>query len=303
MICFGGMEQDKQSSSYTTYFRQYDPRIARWKSTDPVTQPWQSPYTAFDNNPILYVDPMGDVSWCGIGTVFSGLASFAGNMALRALPTLGLNIALNNFLPNATHTGNNSGRFLGADGNVGGGGESLKAGDSFVGNDGKTYTFSFDEFEVVDSKPVYTHPLPKLGPGLGSVDFFDIPFIYLEAFVGEALYSIGASESTVKYATYSIVLMSFIKGKPIATTKAAAKGVKKTLPALDATGKVHGTLPKVKDFGQYSKDELQILLGELKQSVQKRIEVTSKMGRDRAHGQRQGAEQDLIKSLEKYLGN
>ncbi|NOG96254.1 MAG: hypothetical protein HND27_10820 [Bacteroidetes bacterium] len=114
---FGGMEQDKQSSSYTTYFRQYDPRIARWKSTDPVIQPWQSPYTAFDNNPILYVDPMGDVSWCGIGTVFSGLASFAGNMALRALPTLGLNIALNNFLPNATHTGNNSGRFLGADGN------------------------------------------------------------------------------------------------------------------------------------------------------------------------------------------
>ncbi|NOG96174.1 MAG: hypothetical protein HND27_10410, partial [Bacteroidetes bacterium] len=120
---FGGMEKDKQSSSYTTYFRQYDPRIARWKSTDPVTQPWQSPYTAFDNNPILYVDPMGDVSWCGIGTVFSGLASFAGNMALRALPTLGLNIALNNFLPNATHTGNNSGRFLGADRNVGGGGD------------------------------------------------------------------------------------------------------------------------------------------------------------------------------------
>ncbi|MBV6462378.1 MAG: hypothetical protein HJHJAOHD_02527 [Flavobacteriales bacterium] len=88
----------------------------------PVTQPWQSPYTAFDNNPILYVDPMGDVSWCGIGTVFSGLASFAGNMALRALPTLTLNIGLNNFVPNATHTGNNSGRFLGEDDlfNIGG---------------------------------------------------------------------------------------------------------------------------------------------------------------------------------------
>ena len=66
---------------------------------------------------------------------------------------------------------------------------------------------------------------------------------------------------------------------------------------------MHGTLIKVKDFGKYSKDELQTLLGELKQSVQKRIEVTSRMGRDRAHGQRQGAEQDLIKSIEKYLGN
>jgi len=85
--------------------------------------------------------------------------------------------------------------------------------------------------------------------------------------------------------------------------KAATKGVRHALPALDATGKVHGKLLKVKDFGKYSEDELQTLLGELKQSVQKRIEVTSKMGRDRAHGQRQGAEQDLIKSLEKYLGN
>ncbi|MET7035709.1 MULTISPECIES: hypothetical protein [Elizabethkingia] len=35
--------------------------------------------------------------------------------------------------------------------------------------------------------------------------------------------------------------------------------------------------------------------------ARRRIEVTSKMGRDRGHGQRQGAEQDLIKSLEKYL--
>ncbi len=82
---------------------------------------------------------------------------------------------------------------------------------------------------------------------------------------------------------------------------AAIIGVEKVLPSLDATGKVHGTLPKVKDLVKYSKEELEILLKELRQSVQKRIEVTSKMGRDRGHGQRQGAEQDLIKSLEKLL--
>jgi RHS repeat-associated protein len=51
----------------------------------------------------------------------------------------------------------------------------------------------------------------------------------------------------------------------------------RALPTLDATGKVHGTLPKIKDLDKYSKDELKILLKELKQSVQKRIEVTSKM--------------------------
>lgn len=76
---------------------------------------------------------------------------------------------------------------------------------------------------------------------------------------------------------------------------------KQELPSLDATDKVHGGLPKIKDLGKYTKDELTILLGELKQSVQKRIQVTSKMGRDRGHGQRQGAEQDLIKAIEKRL--
>ena len=44
--------------------------------------------------------------------------------------------------------------------------------------------------------------------------------------------------------------------------------VKNALPSLDATGKVHGTLPKVEDLGKYSKEELRILLKELRQSVQ-----------------------------------
>ncbi|MBV6462389.1 MAG: hypothetical protein HJHJAOHD_02538 [Flavobacteriales bacterium] len=91
------MEQDKQSSSYTTYFRQYDPRIARWKSTDPVTQPWQSPYTAFDNNPIFYTDPSGAIavpnkrrgigaggSIGGIGGALAGSAQTALSLAIRS---------------------------------------------------------------------------------------------------------------------------------------------------------------------------------------------------------------------------
>jgi len=75
----------------------------------------------------------------------------------------------------------------------------------------------------------------------------------------------------------------------------------KALPTLDRTGKGHGVLPKVKDLAKYSKGELKILAQQLKKSVQQRIKVTSRMGRDRAHGQRQGAEQDLIKSIEKHL--
>jgi hypothetical protein len=75
------------------------------------------------------------------------------------------------------------------------------------------------------------------------------------------------------------------------------------LPALDATGKVHGTLPKVQDLYKYSKEDLEILLQELKISVKKRIEVTAIMGRDRGHGQRQGAEQDLIHAITRFLEN
>lgn len=62
---FNGMEQDQELSgsgnSYTTMFRQYDPRIGRWKSIDPLAAkyPGASPYSAYNNNPIYFVDPLG----------------------------------------------------------------------------------------------------------------------------------------------------------------------------------------------------------------------------------------------------
>ena len=63
---FGGMEKDDEihgstGTSYTTEFRQYDPRIGRWLSIDPLYKnfAWQSPYVAFDNNPIFFNDPKG----------------------------------------------------------------------------------------------------------------------------------------------------------------------------------------------------------------------------------------------------
>ncbi|PZE17176.1 hypothetical protein DNU06_09960 [Putridiphycobacter roseus] len=60
---FNGMEKDDEvkgnNNSYTTEFRQYDPRVARWLSRDPINHPFFSPYSAFDNNPIFYRDPSG----------------------------------------------------------------------------------------------------------------------------------------------------------------------------------------------------------------------------------------------------
>ena len=41
-----------------------NPRLGRWKSLDPLMAqfPWQSPYCAFDNNPIFYKDPTGQAA-------------------------------------------------------------------------------------------------------------------------------------------------------------------------------------------------------------------------------------------------
>ena len=61
---YQGSEKDNEvnsadGTSYTTEFRQLDPRLGRWFSVDPIFQPWQSPYTSMDNNPIGLNDPKG----------------------------------------------------------------------------------------------------------------------------------------------------------------------------------------------------------------------------------------------------
>lgn len=59
------MEKDAEvkgeGNSYTTQFRQYDPRLGRWLSLDPLMNkfPSMSPFTAFNNNPNVYKDPLG----------------------------------------------------------------------------------------------------------------------------------------------------------------------------------------------------------------------------------------------------
>ena len=62
---FNGMETDpeiKESRDlhYTTHFRQYDPRLGRWWSHDPVKQMGESPYAAMFNNPVLFSDVLGN---------------------------------------------------------------------------------------------------------------------------------------------------------------------------------------------------------------------------------------------------
>jgi len=65
MFGFNGQEKDNEiygeGNSYTAMFWQYDPRIGRRWNTDPYSgkYAWQSPYVAFNNNPIYFKDPAG----------------------------------------------------------------------------------------------------------------------------------------------------------------------------------------------------------------------------------------------------
>ena len=60
---FNGFEEDDEwkgdAQHHTTQYRQYDPRIGRWMSIDPVLHIELSPFNAFDNNPIAFADPNG----------------------------------------------------------------------------------------------------------------------------------------------------------------------------------------------------------------------------------------------------
>lgn len=64
---YQGSEADDEvkgeGNSYTTFFRELDPRIGRWLSIDPKSHelPCQSPYISMDNAPIINIDPIGDI--------------------------------------------------------------------------------------------------------------------------------------------------------------------------------------------------------------------------------------------------
>lgn len=88
---YQGSEKDDEvkgdGNSYTTHFRQLDPRVGRWMSIDPKAKsmPWQSPYCSMDNNPILYNDVFGDsISGITDGRFISYVANGFSEKAFKA---------------------------------------------------------------------------------------------------------------------------------------------------------------------------------------------------------------------------
>lgn len=53
------LQDELQLNVYDMSARNYDPALARFTSLDPITHYSQSPYSAFNNNPIYWADPSG----------------------------------------------------------------------------------------------------------------------------------------------------------------------------------------------------------------------------------------------------
>lgn len=93
---FNGMEKDDEvkgkGNSYTTFYRQLDPRVGRWLAIDPVTRHDINPYQSFSNSPITRVDPDGDTDyynkrgkWIGTDGIDNGEKFIASSMRTRRI--------------------------------------------------------------------------------------------------------------------------------------------------------------------------------------------------------------------------
>jgi RHS repeat-associated protein len=103
---YQGSEKDNEFKgegiSYTTEFRQLDPRLGRWLSVDPKDgNPNlinQSTYHFAYNNPILYTDEKGDIPWPQLVDKFTSIGGLAKSRTITQLsstakPHHGLDLA------------------------------------------------------------------------------------------------------------------------------------------------------------------------------------------------------------------
>ena len=57
---FNGFEEQRETGNYMAFYRDYDPVLGRWNQIDPKANDFFSPYSGFQNNPLLYTDLLGD---------------------------------------------------------------------------------------------------------------------------------------------------------------------------------------------------------------------------------------------------
>ena len=308
--------------------RLYDPQLGRFLSPDPIvaapgsSQSWNS-YSYVSNSPLSFVDPEGKFQagiGCNIGYVMcmnggntSGGGSSQGSETATIRTYQSHTVHVIDWEPSPTW--NPGGGSIYGGGGIFGGGDIKNGthGDIYGGIFGDVWegiftiqytpfvtTFSYDywatETRQIQNPAEEGSPASRpMGVGAQRGGFFDDYTLQDAAIDG------------------ILIVVDFFVGVPgfpeismaaIPARHAAKQAFKKLadLPVLNRTGKVHGKLPKPQDFGRFAREDLMRLRDQLSTSVKTRIRLNSKLP-DKAHGQRQGAEQDLIKQLDKFLGD
>src|SRR5690606_26510305 len=54
------LQDELDLNVYATEFRTYEPSLGRWMQIDPKASERESPFVGMGNNPIRYIDPLGD---------------------------------------------------------------------------------------------------------------------------------------------------------------------------------------------------------------------------------------------------
>ncbi len=300
--------------------RLYDPQLGRFLSPDPIvaapgsSQSWNS-YSYVSNSPLSYVDPGGQFQagiGCNVGYVMcmnggntSGGSSQGSDTAtIRTYQSHTVYVV--DWEPSPTWNPGGGSIYGGGDINNGTHGDIYGGifGDVWGGHETIQYTpfvttFSFDywatETRQIQNPAEERSPASRpMGAGAQQGGFFD-DYTLQDAAIDGILIVIDIFVGVPGFPEISMAA--------IPARHAAKQAFKKLadLPVLDRTGKVHGKLPKQEDFGRFAREDLMRLRDQLSTSVKTRIRLNSKLP-DKAHGQRQGAEQDLIKQLDNFLG-
>jgi RHS repeat-associated protein len=317
---FGQKEFDKELDAYYNAFRYYDADTMRFTTPDAIKDSSDflvhNIYAYTRNNPINYTDPTG-YRWMQIDGPAGGVAAPRVKTPPKPKPQVYVPSSRpkDRTLTGRYNRGPDGGRFVGV--HV----ETHIPGRDYMPADGvRGYAGISDKYEEELRVDRVYHHIDWDGP-------FDDSPSYEETQAGLAAASL-AMDGSIVFAPFSWVPnvfgaalaieqgewgdagLSLAASAPIVGVGAdglkiarAAKGAKGAppLPNLDRTGKVHGALPRAQDLGRYSPDELRVLQDQLRQSVQQRIRKNIELGSDKAHGQRQAAEQQLIFQIDKHL--